>query len=54
MEECFKKMREKSQQALICQMEYDQWYKKTFNRILAEKGSVTHEDMRQAYINDYS
>lgn len=50
MEEYFKEMHEKSQQALISQIEFGQWYRRTFNRILAEKGAVTPEDMEQAFI----
>lgn len=51
MEECFKKMHEKSQQAIIRQIEFHQWYKRTFKRILDEKGVVTPEDMEKAFIN---
>ena len=49
IEDCFKQMHKKSQEALMEQMKYDQWYRKTFNRILSEKGVVTPEDIEEAY-----
>lgn len=49
IEDCFKQMHKKSQEALMEQIKYDQWYRKTFNRILSEKGVVTPEDMEEAY-----
>ena len=52
MEECWKEMHRKEQEALLRQIEYHQWYRKTFNKILSEKGCVTPEDMEQAFIHD--
>jgi hypothetical protein len=49
MEECFKEMHKRQQEALLCQIEFGQWYRKTFNRILSEKGVVTPEDMEEAF-----
>ena len=49
IEDCFKQMHKKSQEALMEQIKYDQWYRKTFKRILSEKGFVTPEDMEEAY-----
>lgn len=53
MEECFKNMHEKQQQTIIRQIEFGQWYHRTFMKILAEKGEVTPEDMEQAYASKY-
>ena len=49
MEECFKEMHENHQKALMSQIEFGQWYRKTLNRILSEKGVVTPEDMEEAF-----
>lgn len=49
IEDCFKEMHKRQQEALLCQIEFGQWYRKTFNRILSEKGFVTPEDMEEAF-----